>query len=50
MRGLDYMLDKSVVRWYQMVFGSRIQEYPDPISDQSTCLSTFSSQTVICAG
>lgn len=38
--GLDHMLDQFMVKWYQMVFGSRIQGYANP-SDPSTFLSTL---------
>lgn len=38
--GLDHMLDQFMVKWYQMVFGSRIQGYANP-SAPSTYLSTL---------
>lgn len=41
MMGMDYMLDPFMVKWYQMVVGSRIRGYPNPTSDQSTYLSTL---------
>lgn len=40
MMGLDHMLDQFMVKWYQMVFGSRIQGYANP-SAPSTYLSTL---------
>lgn len=44
------MLDQFIVIWYQMVFGSRIQEYSNSVSDQNTYFFTLLSQTIICTG
>lgn len=41
MMSLDHMLDQFMVNWYQMVFGSRMQGYPNFPSDPSTYLSTL---------
>lgn len=50
MRELDYMLDQFIMIRYQMVFGFRIQEYSNSVSDQNTYFFTLLSQTIICTG